>query len=261
MVRNLTNVFIGAFIWLACVSQAFASLPSDDLLKEANQLYQEFKDGEALKKFQMVLTQQPNSYEALYKICLLDLRIGSRFTDETQKLQFFTAAKEHAQKALEVNPQGADAHFVMAAALSNLSMVTGFKDRIVNLKSIKKHLDQALAYNPQHAAAWQLLGRWHYKVANLNVVECAASNFLMGGAPVGASNYNAIESLQKSLQYDPQNISSYYDLAIIYRDMKNKEKSISILEKAVKLQLVTSDDLELSRRCKAMLNSYGIVMV
>jgi len=186
------------------------------------------------------------------------LRIGSRFTDETQKLQFFTAAKEHAQKALEVNPNGADGHYVMAASLNNLSMVTGLKDQIINLKIIKKHLDKALAIDPQHAQAWQLLGRWHYKAANLNILECTASKLLIGGVPVGASNYNAIQSLQNAIKYDPQNISSYYDLAIIYRDMKNKEKSIEVLEKAITLQLVTADDLELSRRCKAMLQSFGV---
>lgn len=258
MVFISKKIFLGAFTWLIFFSQAFASLPSDELLKEANQLYQEYKDGEALKKFQLVLMQEPNSYEALYKVCLLDIRIGSRFTDETQKMQFFTAAKEHAQKALEINPQGADAHFAMAASLSNLSRVTGVKDQISNLKVIKKHLDKALFLNPEHAAAWQLLGRWHYKVANLNFLECAASKVLIGGVPVGASNYNAIEALNQAIVFNPHNISSYYDLAIIYRDMKNKEKSILVLEKAIKLHLVTADDLELSRRCKALLNSFGV---
>ena len=145
----------------------------------------------------------------------------------------------------------------MALAIHNLSMETGPKDRIINLKFIKQHLDKALAGNPEHAAAWQLMGRWQYRAAHVNFLEATASKFLTGGVPVGASSYKAIEALKKSIQYNPQNISSYYDLAIIYRDMKNKVESISILEQARKLNLVTSEDLEISRRCKALLQELG----
>jgi regulator of microtubule dynamics protein 3 len=257
MLKTIRVIILGVSAWLAVAGQALASLPSDELLKEANRLYKEYKDGDALQKFELVLAQDPQNYEALYKLSLLDLRIGYRFQDETQKIQFFTLAKEYAQKALDVNSQGADAHYAMAAALNNLSVVTGIKERLIAMREVKEHLDKALAINPAHADAWQLLGRWHYKVANLNFFECTASKLLSGGVPVGASNYNAVEALQKSIQYNPENISSYYDLATIYRNMKNSVKSIEVLEKAIKLQLVTSDDLELSRRCKAMLHELG----
>jgi regulator of microtubule dynamics protein 3 len=256
MLGILRVIFLGVSVWMVITTQALASLPSDELLKEANRLYLEYKDGDALKKFELVLAQDPKNYEALYKLSLLDLRIGGRFFDETQKLQYYTSAKEYAQKALEVNAFGADANYAMAAALNNLSIVTGVKERLINLKKVREHLDKALAANPRHADAWQLLGRWHYKAANLNFLECTASKFLSGGVPVG-SNFNAIEALQKSILYNPDNISSYYDLAIIYRNMKNAGKSIEVLEKATKLQLVTSDDLELSRRCKALLHELG----
>ncbi|WP_150087632.1 tetratricopeptide repeat protein [Adhaeribacter rhizoryzae] len=255
MLRTFKFFILGLGTWLAVAGHALASLPSDELLKEANRLYLEYKDGEALQKFELVLTHDPNNYEALYKLSLLDLRIGTRFSDETQKNQFFTSALDYAQKALAVNANGAYAHYAMAAALNNLSVISGVKERMVKIRKVKEHLDKALALNPMHAEAWQLLGRWHYKVANLNFFECTASKLTGGGMQVGASNYKAIQSLNKSIQCNPANISSYYDLAIIYRDMKNTAKSVEVLERAITLQLVTSDDLELSRRCKALLHN------
>jgi regulator of microtubule dynamics protein 3 len=257
MIKSFKVLFFGISAWILITGQALASLPSDELLKEANQLYRQYKDGEALQKYQQVLVYEPNNYEALYKLSLLDLRIGSRFADESQKLQFFTSAKEYAQKALAVNNKGADAHYAMAAALNNLSMVSGVKERMVNMKMVKEHLDKTLAINPVYAEAWHLLGRWHYKAANLNFIECTASKFVNGGLPVGASNYNAILSLNRAILYNPTNISSYYDLAIIYRDMKNPGKCVEVLQKAVLLELITSEDLELSRRCKALLLQIG----
>jgi len=241
-------------VWLAFAGPTLAVVPDDgDLLKEANALLDQYKDSEALEKFRLILSDNPDHYEALYKASLLNCRIGGRYTDETEKIQYFTAAKVYAESALEIEPNGANSHYALALAINNLSMVSGPKDRLVNLRIIKQHLDKALHVNPDHAAAWQLLGRWYYKAANLNFFESTASKFFTGTVPVGASNYRAIESLKKSITLNPLNISGFYDLAIIYHDTKQTAESIQVLQEALKLNLITSEDLELSRRCKAML--------
>ena len=247
---------VAILVWLAFAGQTLAAVPDDfddDLLKEANALLEQYKDSEALEKFQLILLDHPDHYEALYKASLLKSRIGARYSDETEKIQYFTAAKVYAESALQVQPSGADSHYAMALAINNLSMVTGPKDRLVNLDIIKEHLDKAINAKPDHAAAWQLLGRWYYKAANLNFLETTATKFLTGTVPVGASNYRAIESLKKSIELNPLNISGFYDLAIIYHDTKQIAESIQVLQDALKLNLVTSEDLEISRRCKAML--------
>jgi tetratricopeptide (TPR) repeat protein len=250
-------LFVGA--WLVFASYAAcASGPADELIKEANQLFKQYKDREALEKFQLVLLQQPNNYEALYKTSLLTTRIGLRYADETEKLEYLTAAKGYAEMALAANEEGADSHYAFALAVHNLSIVSGAKERILNIRLVKSHLEKALRLNPLHPGAWQLLGRWHYKVANFNFMETAAAELLIKGVPRGATNEMAIEAIQKSITYDPQNISGYYDLAIIYRDMKRKEESVAILQHALALKLVTSEDLEISRRCKALLLSLKV---
>jgi hypothetical protein len=243
-------------VWLAFASYATcASVPADELIKEANQLFRQFKDREALEKFQMVLLQQPSNYEALYKTSLLNTRIGLRYADETEKLEYLTAAKGYAEMALAANEEGADSHYAYALAVHNLSIASGAKERILHIRLVKRHLEKALRLNPQHAGAWQLLGRWNYKVANFNFLERGAAELLINGIPRGASNEKAIEALHNSINCDPLNISGYYDLAIIYRDMKLKDQSVAVLQDALDLKLMTSEDLEISRRCKALLIS------
>jgi tetratricopeptide (TPR) repeat protein len=257
MIKQIKILLIGVMAWLAFAGQALASVPANDLIKEANTLLSQYKDREALAKFQLVLMEDPSHYEALYKASLLNTRIGMRYSDESEKIEYFSAAKGYAEMALKVNPKGADGHYVLALAVNNLSIVSGTKNRVLNLKLVKQHLDNALIADPRHAAAWQLLGRWYYKVANFNFLEATACKFLAGGVPVGASNYKAIESIRKSITFNPNNISGFYDLAIIYRDMKQKAESISVLQEALQLNLITSEDLEISRRCKALLQDLG----
>lgn len=244
-------------VWLAvmCICfRAFSFNTSDELVRAANLLLGEYKEYEALQKFEEVLIHEPTHYEALYKTSLLHSRIGSRYADEMQKSEHFVLAKTYAEKALQENRLGADANYVMALALSNLSFVSGAKARIAYLKEIRSHIDVALAANANYAPAWQLLGRWHYKVANFNIIECTISKVLNGCAKEEASNTAAVSCMQKAIALDPANINYYHDLAVIYKDMKAKDQSLTILQQAISLQPITAEDLELSRRCKALLS-------
>lgn len=256
MNRQIRKIIFAVFAWLAFAGYATcASVPGDDLIKEANELFRQFKDREALEKFQRVLLRQPSNYEALYKTSLLNTRIGLRYADETEKLEYLSAAKGYAEMALAADEEGADAHYAYALAVHNLSIVSGAKERILHIRLVKRHLETALRLNPDHAGAWQLLGRWHYKAANFNFLERGAAELLINGIPRGSTNEKALEAIHKSISCDPRNISGYYDLAIIYRDMKRKAESVAVLQEALQLRLVTSEDLEISRRCKALLTA------
>lgn len=246
------------FLWLAMVCfcfRVFALSSSDELIREANQLLIEYKDSEALQKFEEVLIANPNHYEALHKISLLHSRIGLRYADESQKSEHFLKAKEYAEKALAINKIGAESNYVMALAISNVSFVSGAKARIASLKEIRNHLDIALATNPEYADAWQLLGRWYFKVANFNFLECTISKLLNGCSKEQASNSLAVACLKRAIELAPENLSTYYDLAVVYREMEALDESIVVLQKAVNVQPFTSEDLEISRRCKAMLSA------
>ncbi|QHL86310.1 hypothetical protein GU926_02160 [Nibribacter ruber] len=251
----------GRTIYLLCISLSFLSLPafaggvgSDQLLWEANQLFREYKDVEALEKFEQLITQDPHHQEALCKATVLSTRIGGRFTDDTRKGQYFEKALVFSARAIEVDSQKAEANYVRALALGSMSQVTGLKERLTYLSSSKHYIDRALAIDDKHAGAWHLQGRWSYKVANLTIAEKAASKFLMTGAafPI-ASNKDALSAISKAVELDPTNLLYYFDLARVQKDVDLKSECIATLQKALDQKLVTTEDLELSRRCKILL--------
>ena len=186
-------------------------------------------------------------------IAIFYVRIGNRYTDETRKTEFFTGATKYAQKALNIKPLSAEANYIMALAISNLSTTGDAKARIASTTEIKKYLDIALKSNPKHAGAWYLLGRWHYRVANFNMAEVTAANIFLGGVPEGATNELAIEAMKNAIQYNSHNLIFYYDLARIYKETKDEDNCMEILNKAVCIAPATSEDLEISRRCKLMM--------
>ena|SRR5688572_1601002 len=241
------------FLGMAAGSKALAATTKvNELLHQANQFYADAKDNLALQKFEEVLKLEPTCYEALWKSSLLNSRIGTRYSDVISKLNYYDKAWNYADQALCAFP-GAEANYVMALAVYNKALALNVKERMQNTKVIKFYLDEALCANPTFADAWQLMGRWHFKNANLNMAEKSAVNLFFGGIPLDASNERAVVALQNAIKYNPNNISYYFDLACVYRELENKDMSVALLQDAVNLKLLTTEELEISRRCKAML--------
>ena len=223
------------------------------LLQQANQLMDSAKDNKALQTYEEAIALDPGCYEALWKASYLKNRIGLRYSDEVSKLLSFQKAWTYADAALCANPDDAEGNYVMALSVYNKAMVSGVKERMLRTNDIKFFLDKALKDNPEHAAAWQLLGRWNYRNANLSMPERTALNMFFGGVPLEASNEKAMEALQNAIQYDPKNISSYYDLATVYMEMDKPDLCQVTLQEAMELELRTSEELQISKRCKLML--------
>ncbi|WP_460923212.1 tetratricopeptide repeat protein [Pontibacter brevis] len=255
--RRLFKIFLMVSILCAGTPAAMAGVSysgNEQLLQQAKQLLSSYKDSEALQLYEQVLSAAPDSYEALCKASLLHCRIGDRYnSDDNAKLHHFNKARQYAQKAYDINPADAESNFVMALSLSSEAMVSGAKSRLVGINQVKTFLDAALASNAQHAGAWHILGRWYFKMANLNVVEKVASKVLFGGVCGEATNYEAANAMEKAVAYEPYNIRYYYDLACIYDEMKDITARNATLEKAISLTYETKEELELSRRCKIML--------
>ncbi|MFD2068528.1 tetratricopeptide repeat protein [Pontibacter silvestris] len=226
------------------------------LLQRAEQLLSSHKDNEALHLYEKVLALSADSYEALCKASLLHCRIGDRYSDETSKLQHFEKAKNYARRAYSINSTDAESNFVMAMSMYAYAMVAGPKERLSSIHDAKPFIDAALACNSHHDGAWYLLGRWYYKMANLNFAEKIAAKVFFDGLCEEATNQHAVEALNNAIAYNPTYIRYYYDLACIYQDMNETQSCITTLEKALTVNLDTKNELELSRRCKIMLKEH-----
>ncbi|GAB3196461.1 hypothetical protein GCM10027293_08970 [Pontibacter aydingkolensis] len=226
---------------------------NDKLLQRAEQLLSSYKDSEALVVYEQVLEEAEDNYIALCKASYLHSRISERYTDETKKLQHVAKAREYANRAYAINPRDAESNYVMALSVGSQGLLSGPKERLSSIHEVKSFVDAALAADAKHAGAWHILGRWHFKMANLNFAEKAASKFLFGGVCSVSTNKDAADAIEKAIVYNPNNIRYYFDLALIYNEMKDTEACIATLTKALTLPLDTKEELELSRRCKIML--------
>ncbi len=228
-----------------------------ELLTSADKLRAANNEALAISKYEAILKLDPGHYEALHSISLMYSRVGNRFSaeDQAKKVEYYNNAKKFADKAILANPTDAEGQFVMAVAMGRMALISDAKGRVAASKDIKKYAEAAIRYAPEHAGAWDVLGRWNTKVANLSFAEKAAANLLFGGVPEGASNENAIRCFNNALTYKPNYILYMYDLATSYYQVKNIAKSKEILNALLKLPPVTQDDPGVQKEAKMMLQS------
>jgi tetratricopeptide (TPR) repeat protein len=222
-------------------------------LFQAASLANSFKDSEALSVYQEVLKIVPTHYLALWQAAVLSVKIGARYSDETRKSAYFDAARSYADRALLLRPEGGESNYAVALALFNQATLYRAGARLRAYHDLRSHVYLATERRPDLPEAWQLRGRWQYRVAHYNLLERLYSRLVLGGVPDGGDSREAMADLEKAHELAPRNLQFCYDLARMYRYQGRRRKAIAILREAERLPTVTSDDLVISRLCRQML--------
>jgi hypothetical protein len=235
------------------LSQVPDSVALRQHLRKAAALQAKYKESEALAEYQTVLKLNAQHYETLWRAAVLSVSIGNRYSDETRKKAYFNAAHQYADQALALQPEGGESNYAMALALFSEAGLISARDRLRLFKQLRSHVYLAAERRPDMPEAWQLLGRWYYRVAHYNVLEKTFSRVFLGGYPQGATTKKALDALEKARQLDPTRIQYCYDLARMYKYQGKRRRAIAVLQEAIKLPTYTSEDLTMNRLCQQLL--------
>jgi tetratricopeptide (TPR) repeat protein len=237
----------------AKLAQAPDSVALREHLRKAAALQAKFKDSEALAAYEAALKISPQHYGSLWRAAVLSVSIGNRYSDETRKSAYFAAAHQYANRALVLRPDAGESNYAMALALFSEAGLLSARSRLRIFKQLRPHVFLAAERRPDMPEAWQLLGRWYYRVAHYNVLEKVFSRVVLGGYPQGASSKKAMEAMEKAHELDPTRIQYSYDLARMYKYQGRRRLAIAVLQAAIKLPTYTSEDLTINRLCQQLL--------
>lgn len=241
------------FLLLVIPALVFAQSPQvSTLLQEGKNLDATAHEEDALLKYLDALKLDPGNYEAAWNSSYLYSRIGNRLADNGKKQQYFNLAKKYAQKALQLDSSDAESNYVMAVAMGRMALISPAKEKVAASRDIKKYSELAIQYNPNHAGAYYVLGKWNYEVANLNFAERTAAKYLFGGVPDGTLDY-AIKDYLKAIKLAPDYILYYLDLAIALNEKQLTDETKKVLNQALELKPKTEDDPAYLKQCRELL--------
>jgi tetratricopeptide (TPR) repeat protein len=222
------------------------------LLRQAARLESSFQEEEALPKYQAVLRLQPHHITALCKCSDLSCRIGNRQTDNKKKIGYFKAGYAYARAAYDLDSTNGEVNIVMAFSLARIALVQSPKEKVTAAKTIKRYAENAIKYDPRNYKGYHILGRWHYEVSGLNVIERTFARWFFGSLPA-ASLDEAVAYYEKSRTLEPGFILNYYELARAYRREGKKQEAVGLLRQMDALKDEMYDDRQVRKEGRQLL--------
>lgn len=255
-----TRRFLMAMMFTGAALCAYSDMlmptdESEERLDRARQFYAERKDQEALEAFKSVLELQEDQYDALWHALMLHLAIGHRDENDSTAEVHLERAQTYAQRLLETHPERAGSHFAYAATVGRRAERAGARERARLSVIIRRHAEKAIELDPLYAGAWNVLGVWHHRAANVSRVERMAANLLFGKEILeGASNGEARKAFTKAIEIDPSFILFYLDKAEFLMTVGDIAAARETLEEGLALEVQTSDDPRWKQKMREMLS-------
>lgn len=240
------------FFVLSCLT--VHSQSEQQLISEAVRLEGAFQEAAAIEKLSQVLKTNPSNYFALWKSSELHSRIGIAQPTKQGQLNFYNRGRQFAERAIKVQPNEAEGYYVLAVAMGRLALASPSKEKIAAVKAIKTNAERALKLDPNHGRAWHVLGKWHYEVSGLNMMERAAVRVFFGGFPP-ASVEESIRAFEKAHSLEPNFALNHLELARAYIRNEQNAKAKAILQRLATLPNKTGDDNRVKAEGRQLLAS------
>lgn len=167
----------------AIIATRLDSMNDDYSLHLADYYFKSIKIQDAIQVLQKFLERKPLSLKSL-------TRIGKYFS----YLKDYKKAKEYIDKALTINPQYADAHFVKGVILTE----TNQPKQAINA------FMEVVQYNPEDVEAYMMLGLLYHEL----------------------NDSIALQYYRTAARMNPKDPQAYYNIAFFYQENKNYAKAI-----------------------------------
>ena len=135
------------------------------------------------------------------------ITVGELTQDETKRRESYAKALEHAQRAVELLPDNAEAHFLVFGSEGRLAQMDGLATAALKLVALNGQLDEVLRLDPNHANALAARGGMMMKLPRL----------------LGGDSEEGLVYLERAVSLDDESVGKRLELAEAYH-MVGREK-------------------------------------
>lgn len=252
--RRLTRALIACFLALPAALAA-----QEAQIARGIEAVEERKPAAALAYFESALRADSMNYEANWRAAEALMDLGKQTPDDRESAardSLYARAERYARRAVAANPDGADGHFVLAAAIGRASLTKSSKERVERAAEIRSEALRAIALAPEHDGAYHVLGRWHAEIMRLSGLQRFFAKAFLGGAIFNEASWEkAIENMEKAVELAPDNIYHRLDLAEMLVDRERYSEAREQLRRVAELPVVDVMDPVYQERAAKLLAS------
>jgi len=220
------------------------------LLDEAEALH-DAKDYDAtMNKLIEAKKLAPDNDEILWKISRGYFDFADRKPNDLEyQKEFVYPGLEYAKKALDRNPNSAGGHKWYSIHIGRIGEIEGTKQKILNSYEVKEHTMAAIELEPEEAANYHVMGRWHFALSELSWFERQVAGMIYA-TPPEASFEEALEFFKKANQLDPDDIRNMLYAGHCYVELDDEENAKLWYNKAINAKATSDSDRGLQQEAK-----------
>uniref|UniRef100_V5I9V0 Regulator of microtubule dynamics protein 1 n=1 Tax=Anoplophora glabripennis TaxID=217634 RepID=V5I9V0_ANOGL len=136
-----------------------------------------------LEKLEDLCVEYPENPELLWRIGKAHQKISDKSDDTDFIREHVTKGIQACATALDLKSDSAEIHKWYAILIGSRSDFVSLQEKISDGHLFKKHVDEAIALNPQDPALHHMLGRFDYEVAGLKWYERKVAAALFAEPP------------------------------------------------------------------------------
>jgi Tfp pilus assembly protein PilF len=205
--------------------------PAADALAAIDAMRDQGAYSEAVIRLEQMQGSHPGNAEVLWRLARTRVDIGEQRASLDEQATHYRAAIEDARRAVEVDPNNAEAHLALAIASGRVGLISPTRQKIELSRDVKEHVDRAIELDPSSGTSYHVRGRWHYEVASLGFVERTVVRVVYGGLPQ-ASYEQAAADFRRSIEAE-DTVLDRLELGRTYLKLGDRVRARAELERAV----------------------------
>lgn len=191
--------------------------------------------------------------EILTRLSIVHHFLSESAEDKSTERKNAIKAFEYIEKAYTINPKNPKVLKWYVIALGKTVEKKSIREQIEESKNIEKIALSVIELLPNDEYCYNILGQWHYRLADLNGPSRKIASFLFSEPPEG-SFIEAQFFLEQSITINPDYIGTYYWLGKTYLKINKKQKAIELFKVGIALDRPFKREEEAYQAMKSYLN-------
>ena len=225
MITSLKNLFIGIIL---------SSLIAGQDLKDIDIKLSNLELDEAKASLEKIYSKYPQNIDILLRLSITHHYLSEKAIQKKEDKENAQKAFKYINHAFSLNPDEPNVLKWYVIALGKTVEEESIRKQIEQSKNIEQLSSKVIDLLPDDEFCYNIMGQWHYKLANLGKASRRIASFLFSEPPQGSFE-QAKYFLEKSLEINPDYIGTYYWLGKTHLKLGNKEKAYDLFNKGILL--------------------------